>query len=103
RRLRRFGSLLVLAASAALVACSSTPQPKSMQVKKPRSKEYFAESVYGVKASPRVSNLKSGLPRGGGRDQVGKPYQVRGKWYYPKEVKDYSRKGMASWYGDAFH
>ena len=74
-----------------------------MVVKKPRSKEYFAESEYGVKASPRVSNLKSGLPRGGGRDQLGKPYKVRGQWYYPKEVKNYTRKGVASWYGDAFH
>ena len=74
-----------------------------MVSKKQRSKEYFAESEYGVKASPRVSNLKSGLPRGGGRDQLGKPYKVRGKWYYPKEVKNYAKRGVASWYGDAFH
>lgn len=71
--------------------------------KKPRSKEYFAESEYGVKASPRVSFKMSGLQRGGGRDQLGKPYQVRGKWYYPKEDKRYAKKGFASWYGEAFH
>lgn len=71
--------------------------------KKPRSKEYFAESEYGVKASPRVSFKMSGLQRGGGRDQLGKPYQVRGKWYYPKEDKRYAKKGLASWYGEAFH
>lgn len=68
-----------------------------------RSKEYFAESEYGVKASPRVSNKRSNLPRGGGRDQVGKPYKVAGKWYYPKEDKKYKKVGGASWYGDAFH
>jgi rare lipoprotein A len=102
-RLSRTGSIAVLAVSAALVAACTTPEPKAMVAKKPRSKEYFAESVYGVKASPRVSMLKSRLPRGGGRDQVGKPYKVRGKWYYPKEDKGYEKVGTASWYGDAFH
>lgn len=67
-------------------------------VHKPRSKEYFSETDYGVKASPyaRASRLV-------GRDQLGKPYQIRGKWYYPKEEKHYSKVGTASWYGDAFH
>lgn len=66
---------------------------------KPRSKEYFAETEYGVKASPRANFMR----RGGGRDQLGKPYQVRGKWYYPKEDRHYAKVGLASWYGDAFH
>ncbi len=71
-----------------------------MVYKKTRSKEYFAESEYGVKASPRVQFMR----RGGGRDQLGKPYQVRGKWYYPKEdKKGFAKVGLASWYGDAFH
>ena len=74
-----------------------------MVAPKKRSKEYFAESEYGVKASPRVSFKKSNLPRGGGRDQLGKPYKVRGKMYYPKEEKGYKKVGLASWYGDAFH
>lgn len=65
-------------------------------------KEYFSETEYGVKASPRVSNLRSNLPRGGGRDQLG-GHRVRGKWYYPKEDKSYKKVGAASWYGDAFH
>lgn len=85
---------------AAAAACSSTKEaaPK----KKKRSKEYFAESVYGVKASPRVAYGRN-VPKGGGRDQTGKPYQVRGKWYVPKEDKSYDKKGLASWYGSAFH
>lgn len=70
---------------------------------KKRSKEYFSEAEYGVKASPRVTNKKSNLARGGGRDMIGKPYKVRGKVYYPKEDNDYKKKGLASWYGDAFH
>ena len=33
---------------------------------KKRSKEYFSEAEYGVKASPRVSTKTSNLARGGG-------------------------------------
>ncbi|AZO08187.1 MULTISPECIES: septal ring lytic transglycosylase RlpA family protein [unclassified Mesorhizobium] len=99
-RLRRAPAFALCALSVALLAgCTSTPQPKAMIDKRPRSKEYFAESEYGVKASPRVAFMR----RGGGRDQLGKPYQVRGKWYYPKEDKRYAKVGLASWYGDAFH
>ncbi|WFP61045.1 septal ring lytic transglycosylase RlpA family protein [Mesorhizobium sp. WSM4904] len=99
-RLRRAPAFALCALSAVLLAgCTSTPQPKGMVDKRPRSKEYFAESEYGVKASPRVAFMR----RGGGRDQLGKPYQVRGKWYYPKEDRHYAKVGLASWYGDAFH
>lgn len=103
RRLSRTGTFLALAAAAAMLAACGTPEPKAMVHKPKRSKEYFSEAEYGVKASPRVSLLKSGLPRGGGRDQLGRPYKVRGKWYHPREDRDYSKAGLASWYGDAFH
>lgn len=92
----------LIAVSIMLSACAS-PQPKAMVHKRNQTKEYFAESEYGVKASPRVTNERSRLPRGGGREQVGKPYKIKGKWYYPKEQPGYSAKGKASWYGDAFH
>ena len=35
--------------------------------------------------------------------KVGNPYQVSGKWYYPKVQSDYDKKGIASWYGSEFH
>ena len=93
--------LLVMSISALALAACSTPSPKVAG--KSRSKEYFSEREYGVKASPRVSNLRTRLPRGGGREQVGKPYMVKGKWYHPKEEPGYRKTGVASWYGDAFH
>ena len=93
---------IIATVAIALAACTSAPSPKG-GVKVSSSKEYFAESEYGVKASPRVSNMRSRLPRGGGRDMVGKPYKVRGKWYKPKVEPNYSKVGSASWYGDAFH
>lgn len=101
---RRLGFAMAGAASMVLVSCASTPAVRHSTVA-PRqaTKEYFAEKAYGVKASPRVTNQRSRLKRGGGRFQVGKPYQVKGKWYYPKEEPGYSRTGQASWYGDAFH
>ncbi len=35
--------------------------------------------------------------------KIGKPYQVKGRWYYPKEDPDYQAVGVASWYGRDFH
>lgn len=100
----RFGKSLRLLTiplvCAGLAACATTtPAPK----KKVRSKEFFAESEYGVKASPRVVEEGQAVPKGGGRYQLGKAYQVRGKWYQPKEEPGYNKTGLASWYGSAFH
>jgi rare lipoprotein A len=99
----RASAVAALAIAAAFLAACAAPQAKSMVNKNKRSKEYFAESEYGVKASPRVTAKLANLQRGGGRDQVGRPYKVRGKMYYPKEDKNYKKVGAASWYGDAFH
>lgn len=32
-----------------------------------------------------------------------RPYQIRGRWYYPAHQPDYDEVGIASWYGDQFH
>jgi len=45
---------------------------------------------------------KSGLPTSG-IYKIGKPYQVKGVWYYPKEDFSYDETGIASWYGPGFH
>jgi len=39
----------------------------------------------------------------GGYYKVGKPYQIKGNWYYPTEDYSYDETGIASWYGDDFH
>lgn len=90
-----FGLFLLCAFTASCSTTKTAEKPK-------RSKEYFAESVYGVKASPRL--VASGpVPKGGGRYMVGKPYVVKGKTFVPKENPSYDKVGVASWYGDAFH
>jgi rare lipoprotein A len=44
-----------------------------------------------------------GIPRGGGRYHVGRPYQIAGEWYTPEHDTGYDRVGRASWYGPGFH
>lgn len=96
RRRMTSGILVAVAAALALAGCASTPPKK-------RSSEYFPESKYGVKASPRIVADGQAVPKGGGRDITGKPYKVAGRWYYPKEDPNYKKTGFASWYGEAFH
>lgn len=43
------------------------------------------------------------IPKGGGRYQLGQPYQVAGRWFEPKEQPGYDKTGVASWYGPQFH
>lgn len=86
-------------AAAALLASCATAPPKPAK----RSKEYFSEKEYGVKASPRVVEYGQKVPQGGGRYMVGKPYTVKGRVYKPFENKRYTAVGYASWYGSAFH
>jgi rare lipoprotein A len=77
-----------------LAACAAAPTQ--------HSSEYFPESKYG-KASPRVASGYGPIRRGGGRYQLGDPYEVAGTWYYPTVNPRYSKVGRASWYGSAFH
>ncbi len=75
-----------------LVANCATPPTKTASGNK-----------YGVKASPKVIADGEPIPKGGGYDMVGKPYTVAGKLYVPREDKNYSAVGTASWYGPSFH
>jgi rare lipoprotein A len=43
------------------------------------------------------------VPKGGGRELVGRPYVIAGKTYVPHENPNYVREGLASWYGPNFH
>ena len=58
-------------------------------------------------ATPRYSTQAGGVSTKPGSAavvrKVGKPYQVGGIWYVPQEDPNYDRRGVASWYGDAFH
>lgn len=66
------------------------------------NKTKFTSAAYGVAASPRLTT-STRVKKGGGRSVVGKPYKIKGKWYYPKEEFNYDKVGLASWYGPNFH
>jgi rare lipoprotein A len=57
----------------------------------------------GEKLGERVIPLGQPVPKGGGSYQLGKPYQIAGLWYTPREDPGYDRVGSASWYGELFH
>ncbi|MER0239913.1 septal ring lytic transglycosylase RlpA family protein [Fulvimarina sp. MAC8] len=64
----------------------------------------FDEKTYGVPASPRMAERTArNIRKGGGRSQIGKPYKIKGEWYYPKDEPGYVASGQASWYGPNFH
>jgi len=62
----------------------------------------FSSKDFGVEGSPRVTTAMR-PDKGTGRYQVGKPYQIKGKWYHPKEDPNLEEVGLASWYGPNFH
>lgn len=66
------------------------------------SDKQASRDPFAGKGSP-IYPGKGPVPWGGGRYFVGKPYQVAGRWFEPKEQPGYDRKGTASWYGEAFN
>lgn len=78
-------SAVLIAIGLAVAGCSSA------------KKDPFAGigSPYYAKSGP--------LPKGGGRYHVGKPYEVAGVRFTPKEQPNYDKTGIASWYGPQFH
>jgi rare lipoprotein A len=57
----------------------------------------------GQPLGERVIPLGQPVPKGGGYYQVGKPYEIAGLVYTPREDPTYDRVGSASWYGELFH
>ncbi|MEM6461657.1 MAG: septal ring lytic transglycosylase RlpA family protein [Pseudomonadota bacterium] len=80
-----------------LAACGSSVERAEIN-----NKTKFKSEDYGVKASKRVTVSKT-VAKGGGTYKIGSPYQVKGRWFYPKEETDYDKTGLASWYGPNFH
>lgn len=78
-RLLRAGALA--AAAASLAACA-TVQPR-----------------YAYDPAPRKPVDRQARAEPG--QKIGKPYQVKGRWYVPRADPDYNEVGLASWYGAA--
>lgn len=94
RGYRALGVFAVAALALPLANCGPTTKTAG---------RHASEIKYGVPSSPRVIPEGEPIPKGGGRDMVGKPYVVAGRTYIPHAGKGYDREGWASWYGSAFH
>jgi rare lipoprotein A len=84
-------SCVLLSASLILSGCSSHKYNHSAKL-----------DPFAGKGSPYYKG-KGKIPFGGGRYQVGSPYQVAGRWFTPREQPGYDKTGLSSWYGEAFH
>ncbi|ARN83870.1 hypothetical protein B1812_21265 [Methylocystis bryophila] len=87
--------VVCLAFSTLLCGCAGQPARDFVR-------EAQIDPRYGVRPSPRVIAEGEEVPEGGGHYQLGKPYQIAGKTYYPSE-KPYKATGLVSWYGSDFH
>lgn len=94
------GAIFLL--TSALVGCKTPGSDIFLGKAEVNHQTKFSSAAYGVSASPRLTTSKL-VKKGGGRSMVGKPYQIKGKWYYPKLEPNYDKRGLASWYGPNFH
>ncbi|MBM08330.1 MAG: hypothetical protein CMF69_01950 [Magnetovibrio sp.] len=60
-----------------------------------------AETKLAIHSVKRITNIVKEKPVP--IYKIGKPYQIDGIWYYPKEDYQYDETGIASWYGRKFH
>ncbi len=81
---------VLIAVGLVLASCSS------------HKSQHASRDPFAGKGSPLYPGTGP-IPMGGGRYHVGKPYQVAGRWFTPKEEVKYDKEGTASWYGEAFH
>ncbi|WP_164962460.1 septal ring lytic transglycosylase RlpA family protein [Rubrivivax sp. JA1026] len=87
---RRLCRLAVVAAAALVAACATKPGRDGPPARPP------GDLASTPDALPRVEPLRRGGPN--------KPYEVFGKRYVPMDADlPYSERGLASWYGTAFH
>ncbi|NQU56322.1 MAG: septal ring lytic transglycosylase RlpA family protein [Rhodospirillales bacterium] len=78
------GLMVLIAATMLLGACAET--------------QFIAQTVKQVSKKSDEEKKASF-----GRYKIGKPYQIKGVWYYPQVNYDYDETGIGSWYGAKFH
>lgn len=97
----KFGAVAGMALMAA--NCSQAPQGSRLSRQEAREIGSFSGRQWGT-ASPRVVSEGEAVPKGGGREHIGRSYSVAGRRYTPyAKPTGYAMTGAASWYGAAFH
>ena len=85
---------MVAASAASLAACATVDHVPG---------ERAAVESPVATARPHARHNPRPSARTPSGQKVGKPYQINGVWYVPREQPDYDQVGVASWYGEAFH
>lgn len=99
------GLKLGAVSSVALLAanCGQAPQTSRLSRQEAREVGAFSGRQWGT-ASPRVVADGQAVPKGGGREHIGRSYTIAGRRYTPyAKPTGYTMSGAASWYGAAFH
>ena len=78
--MRSKAPLYLFAAAVLLAACTTAPKPPAASFQ-----------------------VKEGEQQQAGAYKIGKPYQIKGVWYYPQVDYSYDETGVASWYGADYH
>ncbi|EJF90209.1 septal ring lytic transglycosylase RlpA family protein [Bartonella melophagi] len=91
----------MIAAVGLLTACAN--QTTQFAGKSPTNTTSKVKAAKAVTVPEKILNTQHKSKNKGSRAVVGKPYQVKGKWYYPEDDPTYKRVGQASWYGSDFH
>lgn len=76
--------------------CALAPACAEVQFLSHAAKEVADETA----DAPERSDAAAG---NGSHYKVGKPYRIKGNWYYPHVDYKYVEEGIASWYGPNFH
>ena len=58
--------------------------------------------IHSAKELTGTANT-AGVLKTKGKYKIGRPYQIKGTWYYPAENFKYVETGISSWYGPKFH
>ncbi|CDO46936.1 hypothetical protein AT246_05895 [Bartonella henselae] len=96
-----FQFVSVVAVSQLLVSCCASETSHFTLKSFCNNKKADAKTVILPKKFSSKQNQSK--EKRSGRAVVGKPYQIKGKWYYPQHDPTYKRVGQASWYGSDFH
>ena len=59
-----------------------------------------AETEFFVQTAKQISGPST---KEGSSYKIGKPYKIKGVWYYPRVNYEHNETGIASWYGKKFH
>ncbi|MCZ2158753.1 septal ring lytic transglycosylase RlpA family protein [Bartonella sp. 220] len=97
-----FQFVSVIAVSQLLVSCCAS-ETAHLGVKSFYHNNKPTDVKTAVLSKKTSSGKNQSKEKKSGRFIIGKPYQIKGKWYYPQHDSAYKRIGEASWYGSDFH